>query len=165
MKQSEQKNLTQQQEKKFAKARVKYLRIAPRKVRIVIDAIRHKHPEKAFGILMTLKKKAARMAEKVLKTAVANAKVLGLDEARLYISDVRADGGPVMKRFMQRSMGRGDRILKRTTHLSMTLSEGVKKLVAGTELQAGQEQSQLPKAAKPEKKSIFSKKKTAAAKS
>lgn len=113
-------------EKSSAKAVARYLRISPRKVRLVINSIRFKPTGQAMGILMNLKKKAARMTEKVLKSAVANAKVLGMDESRLYISDIRADGGPVFKRFMSRSMGRADRILKRTTHLSMTVSEGLK---------------------------------------
>lgn len=72
---------------------------------------------------MTLRKKAARMVEKVLKSAVANAKNLGLDEKKLFISDIRADGGPTMKRHMQRSMGRVEVNLKRTTHLSVTVKE------------------------------------------
>jgi len=109
-----------------AKAVAKYLRIAPRKVRLVINAIRRQPVAKAFPRLMTLKKKAARLAEKVLKSAVANARVLGLEESRLFVSDVRADGGPVMKRFMERSMGRADRIVKRTTHLTLIVKEGGK---------------------------------------
>jgi len=68
------------------------------------------------------------MAEKVLKSAVANAKILGLEEGRLYVADIRADGGPVLKRFMSRSMGRADRILKRTTHLSVIVKEGKKSV-------------------------------------
>src|SRR5688572_3098115 len=83
-----------------ARARVKFVKIAPRKARLVIDAIRHKHPVQAFSILAVLNKKAARITEKLLKTAVANAKVLGMDEERLKISDIRADGGPTMKRVM-----------------------------------------------------------------
>ena len=119
-----------------AKARVKYLRIAPRKVRPVINTIRHQHPEKAFHILATLHKKAARMVEKLLKTGVANAKVLGLDESRLTITDIRADGGPMMKRFMSRSMGRADRILKRMTHLSLVLTEGSRTFSTGASVEA-----------------------------
>ena len=107
-----------------ARAVSKFLRIGPRKMRLVINPIRHQHPQRAFQILMTLQKKAARMVEKVLKAAVANAKVLKMDEARLTIADVRADGGPVMKRFMERSMGRANKILKRTTHLTLILKEG-----------------------------------------
>ncbi len=112
--------------KKTAKTVVKFLRISPRKVRLVIDTIRHQPAGHAFEILAFLKQKAARMAEKALKSAVANAKVLGMDEERLIVSKVFADGGPVMKRFMARSMGRADRILKRTTHLTLEVAEGNK---------------------------------------
>lgn len=114
------------QENIRAKSVAKYLRIAPRKVRPIINAVRYRPVFQAFGLLASLKNKAARMTEKVLKSAVANAKVLGLDEQRLIISEVRADGGPSFKRFMSRSMGRADRILKRTTHLTMFVSEGFK---------------------------------------
>ncbi len=124
-----------------AKAIVRYVRISPRKVRLVINTIRHKPVNLAFPILASLNKKAARLAEKVLKSAVANAKVLGLDEARLYVSDVRADGGPVLKRFMSRSMGRADRILKRTTHLSLAVEEG-RKIFGTTPGLAAQEKKQ-----------------------
>lgn len=110
-----------------ARAKVKFIRIAPRKLRGVINTIRFKHPEQAFRILMTINQKGARITEKVLKTAVANAKVLKMDEGRLLISDIRADGGPVMKRFIERSMGRGDRIIKRTSHLSIVLTENTNK--------------------------------------
>lgn len=106
-----------------AKAKVKYLRIGPRKARIVLDLVRSKSVQEAFDILTNCNKKAARMTEQLLKSAVANAKVKKMDEASLYVSDIRADGGPIMKRFMSRSMGRADRILKRTTHLSVTLAE------------------------------------------
>jgi len=112
-----------QASKKKAVAKSFYLRISPRKMRLVIDTIRHQPVHAAEAILMSLNRKAARMVQKVLKTAKANAKVLEMDENRLYVSDVRADGGPSFKRFMSRSMGRADRILKRTTHLSLVLSE------------------------------------------
>ena len=110
-----------------ARAIAKYLRISPRKVRPVINAIRRRPAHHAASILAALPQKAARLAEKVLKSAVANAKVLQLDEGRLYISDIRADGGPTMKRFMSRSMGRADRMLRRSTHLSVILKEGIKQ--------------------------------------
>ena len=128
MKQVQEKKQTQRENSdKAARSVAKFLRIGPRKMRLVINPIRHQHPARAFQILMTFKKKAARMVEKVLKAAVANAKVLGMDEARLTIADVRADGGPMMKRFMERSMGRANRILKRTTHLTLILKEGSKQ--------------------------------------
>lgn len=111
---------------KSAKAIVRYLRISPRKMRLVIDAIRRQHVYKAFGILAAIQRKAARMTEKALKSAVANAKVSGMNEERLYVASVFADGGPTLKRFMSRSMGRADRLLKRTTHLSVVVKEGQK---------------------------------------
>lgn len=112
--------------KKEARAVVKYLRISPRKVRLVINTIRRKPVGLAFSTLTALNKKAARLVEKGLKSAFANAKGKGLEETRLVVSDIRADGGPVLKRFMSRSMGRADEILKRTTHLSIILREGEK---------------------------------------
>lgn len=115
---------------KEARAVVKYLKISPRKVRLVINTIRHRPVSEAFSTLTTLKKKAARLVEKGLHSAVANAKVKNLEEPRLVVSEVRADGGPVMKRFMSRSMGRADQILKRSTHLTIVLRESGKKLIA-----------------------------------
>ena len=109
---------------KEASAVVRYLRIAPRKMRLVTRAITKKPVSTAFSILTALNKKAARLVEKGLKSAVANAKVKGLEETRLLVWRIQADGGPLMKRFMSRSMGRADQILKRTTHLSIVLQEG-----------------------------------------
>lgn len=135
-------------EGRSVKAVLKFVRIAPRKARVVIDTIRYQHPSKAFDILMGLKKKAARIMEKLLKSVVANAKNVGMDETRLYISDVRADGGPMMKRFMERSMGRANRILKRTTHFQITLKEGQRKNNAPLELKEAKEIKENPKSEK-----------------
>jgi len=131
-----------------AKAVSRYVRISPRKVRLVIDAIRHQPAGRAFEILLSLKKKAARIAEKTLKTACANAKVLGMDANRLYIDEIRADGGPVFKRFMSRSMGRADRILKRTTHLTLVVKEGQKVWHLPADHAAKEETKEKPKAVK-----------------
>ncbi|MFA5168041.1 MAG: 50S ribosomal protein L22 [Candidatus Omnitrophota bacterium] len=111
---------------RVVRAVTKHLRIAPRKMRLVIDTIRRQPAQEAVGILMLLKKKGAKMAVKTLKSAIANAKNLGLNENRLFVSNIRADGGPVFKRFMTRSMGRADKILKRTTHLTVEVREGFK---------------------------------------
>ena len=129
-----------------ARAYAKHLRIAPRKLRGVVNAIRFKHPEQAFLILMTLKQKGAPITEKLLKSAVANAKGMNLDYSRLVISDIRVDGGSVMKRFMARSMGRADKILKRTSHLSIVLTEGQKKWKSSTTPLEAQEENKEPKA-------------------
>lgn len=112
---------------KSAYAVAKFLRISPQKARLVLDAVRFKPVHHAFMALAAVNRKAARLAEKVLNSAVANAKDKGLEPEKLYISDIRADGGPTFKRFRPRSMGRADRILKRTTHLSVVVTEGERK--------------------------------------
>jgi len=116
---------------RVVRAVTKHLRIAPRKMRLVIDTIRRQPAHEAVGILMLLKKKGAKLAVKTLNSAIANAKNLGLNVNRLYVSNVRADGGPVFKRFLTRSMGRADKLLKRTTHLTVEVREGF-KIFGGT---------------------------------
>ena len=106
-----------------ARAVTKYIRIAPRKMRLVINQVRFKPVKRALDTLARLNKKAARLVEKTLKTAEANAKDLKMDESRLFVRDIRADGGPSLKRYMSRSMGRADVILKRSTHLRVVLGE------------------------------------------
>ena len=134
---------------KEARAIVRYLKISPRKVRLVINAIRRKPATQAQSILMGLNKKAARLVEKGLKSAVANAKGKGLEESRLLVSEIKADGGPVMKRFMSRSMGRADEILKRTTHLTITLKEGAKSFGLPSQPEASQAKEKQGKKEKP----------------
>ena len=106
-----------------AKAITRYIRVSPRKLRLVIDAIRMKPVSDAFSILENLKKKGAELAVKTLKSAQANAKVKKMDESRLYVREIKADGGPSLKRYMPRSMGRADVILKRMSHLTVVLGE------------------------------------------
>ena len=109
-----------------ARCVIKYLRIAPRKIRLVLDTVRSKPAKEAMSRLAMLNKKGAKLAYEAVKSAMANAKVLKMDEDRLYVSEIKADGGPTFKRFMSRSMGRADRILKRTTHLTVVLEEADK---------------------------------------
>lgn len=101
----------------------KYIRMAPRKVRLVLTAIKGKPAFTALAHLKLLNKKAAHLVEKVLKSAIASAKEKKMDENKLFVKEVRADGGPIYKRIMTRSMGRADRIVKRTTHISLILGE------------------------------------------
>ena len=88
------------------KANVKYLRIGPRKVRPVINLLRKKYVNDAFDILANLNKKGARLTERLLNSAVANARVKKMNEEDLFISDIRADGGPMLKRYMACAMAR-----------------------------------------------------------
>ncbi len=154
-------NLSSNQE---ARAIVRYLKISPRKVRLVINVIRHKPVGQAFSLLMALNKKAARFAEKGLKSAVANAKGKGLEESRLIVSLAKADGGPVMKRFMSRSMGRADEILKRSTHLTIAVREGIRSYALPKSAEAqGEQKKEKPGKEKTKEASKTRKKKEAAA--
>lgn len=136
-----------------AKAKVTFVRIGPRKVRPVIDLIRNKHIDSAFDILGSVNKKGARLTEDLLKSAVANAKVKKMNEEELFISDIRADGGPTMKRYMSRSMGRADRILKRTSHLSVILTEKKREQQETATSDSQQESSVATKKTKKKKSS------------
>ena len=109
-------------------ARLNYLRIAPRKTRLVVDLIRGKSVEEAQTILNFTIKKGAYPILKLLNSAVANAKNnFQLDKSNLYISKITVDEGPKFKRWRARARGRAAEILKRTSHLTLYLEEIVKK--------------------------------------
>lgn len=106
----------------ISKAAAKYVRVSPRKVRQVIDLIREAPAQKALAILGNVNKIAAYHVAKVLGSAIANAKQKpDVKTEDLYISKVTADGGPTLKRFRARAMGRAARILKRTCHITVEL--------------------------------------------
>lgn len=107
-----------------AKAYVRNVRIAPRKVKILCDLIRGKDVATAAAIITNTPKAASEYMIKLLKSATANAENnQNMDVDRLYISQVFVTPGPVMKRVMPRAQGRAFRILKRTSHVTMVLSE------------------------------------------
>ncbi len=147
-------------EAKRVKAIARYIRISPRKLRLVLNSVRRKPAYQAMEILNTLPQKGARLAAKVLKSAIANAKVSGLDATRLFVADFRADCGPSFKRFLPRSMGRADRILKRTSHISVTLSEGGRFYTDAREQKALAAVAEQSKTASPSKARSSSKPKT-----
>ncbi|MBN1405606.1 MAG: 50S ribosomal protein L22 [Candidatus Omnitrophica bacterium] len=106
----------------IAKVRIKYLKISPRKLRLVLPLIRKKTVPVALSILDNTNKKAAGMVYKALSSAVANAKRFpNINENQLFVSEVFADGGPIMHRFRARSMGMANEIKKRTAHLTIEL--------------------------------------------
>ena len=110
------------------KARVKWVRSSPRKIARVIDLLRGKTPAEALVILKFLPQKAARILEKVIKSAVANAKNnYKLNEASLVISEIYANKGFVMKRWQPRARGRAFPIKKRTGHVTVCLNQGEEK--------------------------------------
>ena len=107
-----------------AKAVAKYVRIAPRKVRVVMDLIRGKDIAEAFAILKFTPKAGADVIEKVLKSAVANAENnFDMDVDRLYVSTAFVDQGPTLKRIHPRSRGQAFKILKRTSHVTVVVEE------------------------------------------
>lgn len=107
----------------FARARLNFLRVAPRKVRLVIDQIRGKSVVEAMQILDFSPRSAAKPVSVLLQSAVANAEQEGLNLDALKVSEAWVDGGPTLKRFMPRAMGRASRIHKRTSHVTVVLRE------------------------------------------
>ena len=107
-----------------ARAYLKYLRISPRKVSILCDLIRGKDIKTATAYLMQTPKAASEPMLKLLKSAVANAENNnGMDVEKPYVSTAIAYPGPTLKRGMPRAQGRYNRILKRTTHITLGVSE------------------------------------------
>ena len=107
-----------------AKAHLSCARISPRKVKVVCDLIRGKDVKTAAAILMQTPKAASEPLIKLLKSAVANAENnFSMDTGKLYVSEVYATGGPILKRMIPASKGRGYRINKRTSHVTLAVAE------------------------------------------
>lgn len=106
------------------RAIAKYVRIAPRKVRVVMDLVRGKNVSEAFAILKFTPKIGADVVEKVLRSAVANAENnFDMNVDKLYISSAFVDQGPTLKRIHPRSRGQAFKILKRTSHITVVVNE------------------------------------------
>ncbi|MBI2037486.1 MAG: 50S ribosomal protein L22 [Candidatus Magasanikbacteria bacterium] len=109
-------------------AKLRFLRMGPRKVRLVADMIRGKKVSQALDILSVLPKRAARPVLKLLNSAVANAKhnhSLAVED--LKVSQIYVDGGPVLKRSMPKAHGRATPIRERTSHINLVLAVFDKK--------------------------------------
>ena len=107
-----------------ARAEHKYARISPRKVEIVCDIIRGKDVATAAGILANTPKEGARLLQKVLKSACANAENnFEMDPEKLYVCTTYAGAGPILKRGRPRAQGRMYRINKRTSHIYVAVAE------------------------------------------
>ena len=103
-------------------ARAKNLPISPQKMGLVLDLIRGKPVSEARSILEFSPKKGAKLALKVLSSAVASAERGGMSSGDLRVAEARADKAPILKRWRPRARGRADRILKRRTHLTIGVS-------------------------------------------
>ena len=109
---------------KRARATAKYIRVTPRKVKIVMDLIRGKQVDQALAILAYTPKSAAPVVEKLLASAIANAENnLSLNRADLYVAEAYANQGPTLKRYWARSHGRADMIKKHTSHITIVLDQ------------------------------------------
>jgi len=107
-----------------AAAKHRFARISPQKARLVADQIRGLSAEKAVETLEFSVKKAASLIKGVLNSAMANAENnFGADIDELYVSKIFVDEGPTMKRIQPRAKGRADRIMKRTSHITVVVSD------------------------------------------
>ncbi|BFT94378.1 MAG: hypothetical protein MNSN_04770 [Minisyncoccus archaeiphilus] len=105
-------------------AKLKYLRISPRKVRLVADLVRGKKADEAQAILGFTVKRACLPVLKLLNSALANAKdVAQKDGSTLFISKITVDEGPTLKRILPRAKGKADRMMKRSSHVTLVLDE------------------------------------------
>lgn len=109
---------------KRPRATAKYIRVTPRKVKIVVNLIRGKQVDQALAILAYTPKSAAPYVEKLLNSAIANAENnLEMDRSSLYVAEAYANQGPTLKRYWARSHGRADMIKKHTSHITIVLDQ------------------------------------------
>jgi large subunit ribosomal protein L22 len=108
-------------------SKLRYARISPQKCRLVADVVRGQPVGNAISTLKFMPKKGAELVRKVLESAVANAEHNhGADIDELKVSLVQVDEAPQLKRFMARAKGRGARIVKRNSHITVAVSDGKK---------------------------------------
>jgi large subunit ribosomal protein L22 len=147
------------------RAQAKYVRMSPRKARLVAEHIRGRSVPEARAVLAFTSREAAGVLQKVLQSAVSNAEANhGIAEDRLYVKATYVDGGPVMKRWRARARGRVARIRKRTCHITVTLVEAPSVAAPAVEQAAPAEVAEAPKpkrAAAKKTTASGSKKKTA----
>jgi len=106
------------------RAKARFVRISPQKIRLIMGQVRGKKVEEALNLLSFAPQRGARILKKLLDSAVANAQQnADIDVDALYIATVYADEGPTLKRWRPRAQGRATRIRKRTSHLTVILGE------------------------------------------
>lgn len=126
-------------------AKARYIRVSPRKVRLIIDVVRGLPVPRAVAQLTFMKKAAALPVLKLINSAAANAEHnFNLDASALYVKAIMADGGPVLHRWRARAMGRAAPIRKRMSHVSVTLAP-----IAGMDATKAAPKKKAPAAKKP----------------
>ena len=144
------------------RAQAKYVRMSPRKARLVAEHIRGRSVPEARAVLAFTSREAAGVLQKVLQSAVSNAEANhGIAEERLYVKATYVDGGPVMKRWRARARGRVARIRKRTCHITVMLAETSVAPAAAKPEPAKTEQAETPKPKRAAAKKTATAKKTA----
>jgi large subunit ribosomal protein L22 len=146
------------------RAEAKYVRMSPRKARLVAEHIRGRSVPEARAVLAFTTREAAGAIEKVLQSAVSNAEANhGIAEDRLYIKAAYVDGGPVLKRWRARARGRVARIRKRTCHITVQLAERPQaaRTVEAPKAEAAATESKPKRTTARKKSATASKKKTA----
>lgn len=115
------------------RAVARYVRIAPRKARLVADQVRGKSYPEAVTLLQFTNKRAAKVIGEVLQSAAANAENNhDTDPEELFVRDIRVDEGPTLKRYRARAMGRATMIRKRTSHITVELGAPAGVVAAGS---------------------------------
>ena len=108
----------------MARAILKFVRVQPRKARAVADLVRGKNVNDATAMLKQIPKKGASFISDAINSAKANAEQTGkVDVDNLFIQTITIDGGPILKRYTARAQGRGDRVMKKTSHITVVLAE------------------------------------------
>lgn len=105
------------------KAKLRYLRVSPRKTRLVVDLVRGKSVEEAINILSFTRRAASEPVRKLIESAIANAEQANANADELFVERIFVDEGPTLRRFQPRAMGRATRIDKRTSHVTCVLAE------------------------------------------
>ena len=105
------------------RAITKFIRVSPRKVRLVVDQIRGKGVEEALNILKFIPKRSAGIVAKTVRTAVANENTQSVDVDRLFVKQAKVDEAGMWKRFTSRAQGRATRVRKRLSHVTIILDE------------------------------------------
>jgi large subunit ribosomal protein L22 len=144
-----------------AHATAKYVRTSAQKAGLVLDLIRGRDVNNALATLRFARKSVARDIEKVLRSAIANAQQkegFGGDVERLFVNACYANQGPSQKRIRPAPMGRAFRVVKRTAHLTVAVSERPSKIVAVPDAEGGESTPKRPRGAKPKAKPAAGKK-------
>ena len=151
-----------------ARCVAKYLRVAPRKMRLVANLVRGKNVNEAIGLLKFTPKAGAKPALKAIQSAVAN--IVNRDDSRdvdpdtLFVRTIFVDEGPALKRYLPRAMGRATPIIKRMSHLTVLVAAPVEEVEEAAEVAPAEETVSAKPAARAKKKTLADKRSGAKAK-